>query len=332
MAIIQTTRRRILVTGGAGFIGSHLCDRLIALGHHVICVDNLSTGTAENIAHLRADTAFSFLHQDVTQPLRVDVDEIYHLACPASPKQYQTDPVRTMRTSLLGAMNVLDLAQQKGCRVLLASTSEVYGDPERHPQTEEYWGHVNPIGPRACYDESKRCAETMFFDFHRQYGTDIRVARIFNTYGPRLLQTDGRVVSNFIFQAMQGVPITLFGDGTHTRSFCYVSDLVEGLIALMNHSGAQPGPVNLGNPSEITMQQLADEVLAQTASPSIITLHPLPKDDPKRRCPDISKAMDLLGWAPEVHLQDGLRKTIAYFKRKVPLAVHDVPNSGRATG
>lgn len=309
------------MTGGAGFIGSHLCDRLVAQGHDVICADNLFTGTKRNIEHLMGNPLFEFMRHDVTFPLFVEVDEIYNLACPASPIHYQYDPVQTTKTSVHGAINMLGLAKRLGCKILQASTSEVYGDPEVHPQTEDYWGSVNPIGPRSCYDEGKRCAETLFFDYHRQHGLEIRVARIFNTYGPRMHHADGRVVSNFIMQALTGADITLFGDGQQSRAFCYVDNLVDGLMALMAYEGEQPGPINLGNPGEFTMEQLAQEILSQTGAQSKIAFLPLPQDDPKQRRPDISKAERLLGWAPDVALKEGLRETIAYFETVLPTLV-----------
>jgi UDP-glucuronate decarboxylase len=301
-----------LITGGAGFIGSHLCERLVGAGHEVLCVDNFHTGTKDNIRHLLGNSRFEFIRHDVWLPLYVEVDRIFNLACPASPIHYQTDPVSTVKTSVLGAINMLGLAKRRRARILQASTSEVYGDPREHPQHETYWGHVNPIGPRACYDEGKRCAETLFFDYHRQHGVDIRVVRIFNTYGPRMHPRDGRVVSNFIVQALAGEPLTLFGDGNQSRSFCYVDDLVEGLLRMMNH-GTETGPVNLGNPSEFTIRELAETVLRLTDSKSRIEYRPLPQDDPVRRQPDITKARQLLDWEPEVALEDGLKETIAYF-------------------
>lgn len=314
MVRLYSSRKRILVTGGAGFLGSHLIDRLINNGHEVICADNLFTGSKRNIEHLHNSPRFEFLRHDVTFPLFVEVDEIYNLACPASPIQYQHDPVQTTKTSVHGAINMLGLAKRLKCRILQASTSEVYGDPAVHPQTEDYWGHVNPIGPRSCYDEGKRCAETLFFDYHRQHGLEIKVARIFNTYGPRMHQADGRVVSNFIVQALQGEPITLYGDGSQTRSFCYVEDLIEGLIRLMESDASITGPINLGNPFEFTMRQLAEKVLAQTGSASTIVTAPLPVDDPKQRQPDISRAKKYLDWTPGISLADGLKPTVGYFK------------------
>jgi UDP-glucuronate decarboxylase len=307
-------RKRVMVTGGAGFLGSHLCDRLIAQGHEVLCVDNYFTGSKQNIAHLRGQPQFEFLRHDVTFPLYVEVDEIYNLACPASPIHYQYDPVQTTKTSVHGAINLLGLAKRLGCRILQASTSEVYGDPSIHPQPEEYWGNVNPIGPRSCYDEGKRCAETLFFDYFRQHRLPIKVARIFNTYGPRMHPADGRVVSNFIMQALRDEPITIYGDGKQTRSFCYVDDLIDGLIALMNSDESVTGPINLGNPVEFTMAELASEVIALTGSASTIIHQDLPPDDPRQRQPDITKAKTLLAWEPHTALQDGLRKTIAHFQ------------------
>lgn len=305
--------KRVMITGGAGFLGSHLCDRLLQEGHEVLCVDNFFTGTRQNVAHLLGNPRFELLRHDVTFPLFVEVDEIYNLACPASPIHYQHDPVQTTKTSVHGAINMLGLAKRLGCKIFQASTSEVYGDPSVHPQPEEYWGHVNPIGPRSCYDEGKRCAETLFFDYHRQHGLSIKVARIFNTYGPRMHPADGRVVSNFIMQALANEPITLYGDGSQTRSFCYVDDLIEGFIALMNSDEAITGPVNLGNPSEFTIRELAEKVIAQTGSSSEIVFRPLPADDPRQRQPDIGRARTDLSWEPRVALEQGLERTIAYF-------------------
>jgi UDP-glucuronate decarboxylase len=305
--------KRVLVTGGAGFLGSHLCDRLLAQGHEVICADNLFTGTKRNIAHLHGHPRFEFLRHDVTFPLYVEVDEIYNLACPASPIHYQHDPVQTTKTSVHGAINMLGLAKRVGARIFQASTSEVYGDPKVHPQPESYWGHVNPIGPRSCYDEGKRCAETLFFDYHRQHRLDIKVARIFNTYGPRMHPNDGRVVSNFIVQALRNEPITIYGEGRQTRSFCYVDDLIDGFLALMDSPRDLPGPVNLGNPGEFTIRELAEKVVAATGSRSRLEFRPLPADDPTQRQPDIALAKERLGWAPKVTLDDGLKPTIAYF-------------------
>jgi UDP-glucuronate decarboxylase len=308
------TRKRILVTGGAGFLGSHLIDRLLSDGHEVLCVDNLFTGTKRNIEHLHTNPRFEFMRHDVTFPLFVEVDEIYNLACPASPIHYQHDPVQTTKTSVHGAINMLGLAKRLKCRILQASTSEVYGDPAVHPQTEDYWGHVNPIGPRSCYDEGKRCAETLFFDYHRQNGLETKVARIFNTYGPRMHRADGRVVSNFIIQALAGEPITLYGDGSQTRSFCFVSDLVDGLVRLMESPPSFTGPVNLGNPVEFTMRGLAELILKETGSPSKLVNMALPQDDPKQRQPDISLAKAKLGWEPKINLADGLKPTVDFFR------------------
>jgi UDP-glucuronate decarboxylase len=307
-------RKRILVTGGAGFLGSHLCDRLLAEGNDVLCVDNYFTGDKQNIVHLFDNPYFEMLRHDVTEPLYVEIDQIYNLACPASPVYYQSDPVQTIKTSVHGSIIMLGLAKRTKARILQASTSEIYGDPEVHPQREEYWGNVNPLGPRACYDEGKRCAETLFFDYHRQHGVDIRVARIFNTYGPRMQANDGRVVSNFIVQALLGEPMTIFGSGAQTRSFCYVTDLIDGLIRLMNSDDCGPGPINLGNPVEFTIRQLADLVREMTGSCSEVQVHPLPQDDPTRRRPDIAKAETLLGWRPTTQLRSGLGPTIAYFR------------------
>ncbi|GGB72314.1 UDP-glucuronic acid decarboxylase family protein [Henriciella pelagia] len=306
---------RILVTGGAGFIGSFLCERLLDQGAEVLCVDNFFTGRRSNVAHLMPNPRFELMRHDVTFPLFVEVDEIYNLACPASPVHYQFDPVQTTKTSVHGAINVLGLAKRTKAKILQASTSEVYGDPEIHPQREEYWGNVNPIGPRSCYDEGKRCAETLFFDYHRQHGTEIKVARIFNTYGPRMHPNDGRVVSNFIMQALRGEDITLYGDGQQTRSFCYVDDLVEGLIRLMNTAPEVTGPINLGNPGEFTIRELAELVIELTGSKSSLVHKPLPQDDPRQRQPDISRARETLGWEPTLRLRDGLEKTIAYFRQ-----------------
>jgi UDP-glucuronate decarboxylase len=311
---LYDSRKRIIVTGGAGFLGSHLIERLLAQGHEVMCVDNLFTGTKRNIEHLIPHPLFEFTRHDVTFPLYVEADEIYNLACPASPIHYQHDPVQTTKTSVHGAINMLGLAKRLKCQILQASTSEVYGDPSVHPQTEGYWGNVNPIGPRSCYDEGKRCAETLFFDYHRQHNLEIKVARIFNTYGPRMHPADGRVVSNFIMQALRGEPITLYGDGSQTRSFCYVDDLIEGLIRLMNSPAGFTGPVNLGNPVEFTMKELAEQVVELTGSPSPLVARPLPQDDPRQRQPDISLAREHLSWAPMVPLRDGLKATISYFR------------------
>jgi UDP-glucuronate decarboxylase len=311
---LYDNRKRILVTGGAGFLGSHLIDRLLEKGHEVLCVDNLFTGTKRNIDHLHNEPRFEFIRHDVTFPLYVEVDEIYNLACPASPIHYQHDPVQTTKTSVHGAINMLGLAKRLGCRVLQASTSEVYGDPTVHPQTEAYWGNVNSIGPRSCYDEGKRCAETLFFDYFRQHNLEIKVARIFNTYGPRMHPSDGRVVSNFIVQALKGEPISLYGDGRQTRSFCYVEDLIDGLIRLMESPASITGPINLGNPGEFTIRELAELVLAETGSSSSLVHAPTPQDDPKQRQPDITLAKELLGWSPKVDLHDGLKRTTTYFR------------------
>ena len=311
---IYNVQRRILVTGGAGFLGSHLCEKLLGLGHEVLCVDNLFTGTKRNIDHLHNHSRFEFLRHDITFPLFVEVDEIYNLACPASPIHYQHDPVQTTKTSVHGAINMLGLAKRLKCRIFQASTSEVYGDPSVHPQTESYWGNVNPIGPRSCYDEGKRCAETLFFDYHRQHGLEVKVARIFNTYGPRMHPRDGRVVSNFIVQALKGEPITLYGDGSQTRSFCYVDDLIEGFVRLMDSPADFTGPVNLGNPGEFTIRALAEKVLAMTGSRSKLEFRALPADDPKQRQPDITLARSRLGWSPVVALDKGLPATIEYFR------------------
>jgi UDP-glucuronate decarboxylase len=307
------TRKRILVTGGAGFLGSHLCERLIRDGDDVLCVDNYFTGRKDNIVHLLSDPHFEVMRHDITFPLYVEVDEIFNLACPASPVHYQFDPVQTTKTSVIGAINMLGLAKRVGAKILQASTSEVYGDPTVHPQVEEYWGNVNPIGFRSCYDEGKRCAETLFFDYHRQHKLRIKVARIFNTYGPRMHPNDGRVVSNFVVQALKGEPITLYGDGEQTRSFCFVDDLVEGFLRLMDTGDEVTGPINLGNPGEFTIKQLAEAVIEFTGSKSKIEYRPLPQDDPRQRQPDISKAKALLGWEPAIHLEEGVRRTIAYF-------------------
>ncbi len=305
--------RRVMVTGGAGFLGSHLCERLLGLGNDVLCVDNFYTGTKDNVAHLLPNPKFELMRHDVTFPLYVEVDEIYNLACPASPVHYQFDPVQTTKTSVHGAINMLGLAKRLKAKILQASTSEVYGDPQVHPQPEGYWGHVNPIGIRSCYDEGKRCAETLFFDYHRQHQLRIKVARIFNTYGPRMHPNDGRVVSNFIVQALRGEPITVYGDGSQTRSFCYVDDLVTGLIALMGTEDSFTGPVNIGNPGEFTILQLAEKAIALTGSRSQIVRKPLPSDDPLQRQPDLTLARAKLGWEPRVALDEGLKLTAAYF-------------------
>ena len=306
--------KRVLITGGAGFLGSHLCERLLAEGHDVLCVDNFFTGTKDNIAHLLGDPHFELMRHDITFPLYVEVDEIYNLACPASPIHYQFDPVQTTKTSVHGAINMLGLAKRTKSKILQASTSEVYGDPEVHPQTEDYRGSVNTMGPRACYDEGKRCAETLFSDYQRQHGLNIRIARIFNTYGPRMHPDDGRVVSNFIVQALKGEPITIYGDGTQTRSFCYVDDLVEGLIRLMNAPDTVNTPVNLGNPNECTIRELAEKIIEMTGSDAPMEARPLPADDPTQRCPDIGLARRTLDWEPAVKLEDGLQRTITYFQ------------------
>jgi len=310
---MRTVIKRVLVTGGAGFLGSHLCERLRAEGHDVLCVDNYFTGRKDNIASLLGDPNFEAMRHDVTHPLFVEVDEIYNLACPASPIHYQFDPVQTTKTSVIGAINMLGLAKRTKAKILQASTSEVYGDPKVHPQKEEYWGNVNPVGLRSCYDEGKRCAETLFFDYHRQHGLAIKVARIFNTYGPRMHPSDGRVVSNFIVQALTDAPITIYGDGSQTRSFCYVDDLIGGLIGLMDTAAEVTGPLNLGNPDEYRIVQLAETIIELANSRSTIVLKPLPSDDPLQRQPDIAKAKALLAWAPTVGLRDGLGRTIAYF-------------------
>ena len=317
------SRRSILVTGGAGFVGSHLCDRLIAEGHDVICLDNFFTGRKKNIEHLLSEPRFELLRHDVTFPLYIEVDEIYNLACPASPIHYQHDPVQTTKTSVHGAINMLGLAKRLKCRIFQASTSEVYGSPAVHPQTEDYWGNVNPIGPRSCYDEGKRCAETLFFDYHRQHTLEIKVARIFNTYGPRMHPNDGRVVSNFVVQALKGEPITIYGEGRQTRSFCYVDDLIDGIVRLMESPRDMTGPVNLGNPVEFTIKELAELAIAMTGSKSELVFRPLPQDDPMQRQPDISLAKDRLGWEPSVPLRDGLARTIAYFDKL--LSESDLP-------
>ena len=314
MPRLYESRKRILVTGGAGFLGSHLIDRLIGQGHEVICADNLFTGAKRNLEHLHNHARFEFLRHDVCNPLKVEVDEIYNLACPASPVHYQYNPVLTTKTSVMGALNMLGLAKRLGCPIFQASTSEVYGDPEVHPQREDYWGHVNPIGTRACYDEGKRCAETLFFDYHRQHGVNIKVARIFNTYGPRMHPRDGRVVSNFITQALAGEDLTIYGDGSQTRSFCYVDDLIDGFLLLMASARDVTGPVNLGNPVEFTILELADHVLKLTASRARVVHMPLPADDPKQRRPDITLARERLGWEPKVPLAAGLKHTVGYFR------------------
>jgi UDP-glucuronate decarboxylase len=307
---------RILVTGGAGFLGSHLCDRLLNDGHEILCLDNFFTGRKQNIAHLLSNPKFELSRHDVTEPFRVEVDQIYNLACPASPPHYQYNPIKTTKTSVMGAINCLGLAKRVKARVFQASTSEVYGDPNVHPQDESYWGNVNPIGRRSCYDEGKRCAETLFFDYHRENGVDIRVVRIFNTYGPRMLADDGRVVSNFIVQALKGENLTVYGDGSQTRSFCYVDDLIEGFVRLMNQDKTV-GPVNIGNPGEFTMLELAELVLKKVGGKSKISNLPLPADDPKQRRPDISLAKEALGWEPKIPLEEGLNRTIDYFRQAI---------------
>jgi UDP-glucuronate decarboxylase len=312
---MRTSTKRVLVTGGAGFLGSHLCERLIADGHNVLCVDNYFTGRKENVVHLLDDPNFEAMRHDVTHPLFVEVDEIYNLACPASPVHYQHDPVQTTKTSVHGAINMLGLAKRLRAKILQASTSEVYGDPAIHPQSEGYWGNVNPIGPRSCYDEGKRCAETLFFDYWRQHRLPIKVARIFNTYGPRMHPNDGRVVSNFVVQALLNRDLTVYGDGAQTRAFCYVDDMVDGLVRLMRTAEAVTGPINLGNPQEISVRDLAETTIELTGSRSRIVSRPLPEDDPRQRQPDISRARELLDWAPRTALRDGLTRTIAYFEK-----------------
>ena len=307
-------RKRVLVTGGAGFLGSHLCQRLLEEGADVLCVDNFYSGTRDNVADLIGNPHFELMRHDVTFPLYVEIDEIYNLACPASPIHYQRDPVQTTKTSVHGAINMLGLAKRTGAKILQASTSEVYGDPEVHPQREDYWGRVNPIGIRSCYDEGKRCAETLFFDYNRQHGLQIKVMRIFNTYGPRMHPNDGRVVSNFIVQALRGDDITIYGDGSQTRSFCYVDDLIEGMMRLMATAPAVTGPINIGNPTEFTIRELAEAVLAIVGGPSRLIFHPLPQDDPRQRRPDISLAREVLDWTPQIALAQGLEKTVAYFR------------------
>jgi UDP-glucuronate decarboxylase len=314
-ATLMHIRKRILVTGGAGFVGSHLCERLLNQENDVICLDNYFTGTKDNIKHLLDNPHFELMRHDVTLPLYIEVDEIYNLACPASPIHYQHDPVQTTKTSVHGAINMLGLAKRTKAKILQASTSEVYGDPEEHPQPESYWGRVNPIGIRSCYDEGKRCAETLFFDYHRQHNLRIKVARLFNTYGPRMHPNDGRVVSNFIMQALQGDPISIYGNGSQSRSFCYIDDLVTALIKLMESPDEVTGPINLGNPNEFTIKELAEKVIEMTGSSSELTLHPLPSDDPRQRRPDITKAKTLLDWQPNIQLNEGLTHTIEYFKR-----------------
>ena len=317
MKLRISNRKRVLVTGGAGFLGSHLCERLLAEGCDVLCVDNFYSGTKDNIAHLLGNPHFEMMRHDVTFPLYVEVDEIFNLACPASPVHYQRDPVQTTKTSVHGAINMLGLAKRTGARILQASTSEVYGDPQVHPQTEDYWGHVNTIGIRSCYDEGKRCAETLFFDYHRQHALQIKVVRIFNTYGPRMHPNDGRVVSNFIVQALRGEDITIYGDGAQTRSFCYVDDLIEGFMRMMTSPAEVTGPINMGNPVEFTIRELAETVLRMVGGSSQLVLKPLPQDDPRQRQPDITLARTTLDWAPQVQLEAGLSKTIEYFRQLV---------------
>ncbi len=309
--------KRILVTGGAGFLGSHLCEKLLEQNHEVLCVDNFFTGAKENIRHLLSDPYFEVMRHDINFPLYVEVDEIYNMACPASPIHYQHDPVQTTKTSVLGAINMLGLAKRVGAKIFQASTSEVYGDPAVHPQTEDYWGHVNPIGPRACYDEGKRCAETLFFDYHRQHGLRVKVGRFFNTYGPRMHPDDGRVVSNFIIQALKNEPITVYGDGSQTRSFCYVDDMIDLVSRVMDTDDSFTGPVNMGNPNEITVGELAETVVRLTGSRSKINYLPLPADDPRQRQPNISKATETTGWQPSTSLEDGLQQTIDYFRQLI---------------
>jgi UDP-glucuronate decarboxylase len=329
---MSAVTKRILVTGGAGFLGSHLCERLVAEGNDVLCVDNYFTGRKDNVAHLLQHPHFEAMRHDVCFPLYVEVDEIYNLACPASPIHYQFDPVQTTKTSVVGAINMLGLAKRVKAKIFQASTSEVYGDPTVHPQTEDYRGNVNPIGPRACYDEGKRCAETLFFDYHRQHKLRIRVARIFNTYGPRMHPNDGRVVSNFIVQALKGAPITVYGDGNQTRAFCYVDDLIEGWVRLMAAPDDVTGPINIGNPVETTVGQLAEMIIEMTGSGSQIVRHPLPVDDPVQRCPNITQAETVLGWQPRVPLETGLKHTIAYFDRLLTNAGETPSSLVRLTG
>jgi UDP-glucuronate decarboxylase len=318
----MTKNKTTLVTGGAGFLGSHLCERLLEEGHGVLCVDNFVTGSKQNIEHLLGHPHFELMRHDVTFPLHVEIDEIYNLACPASPYHYQHDPVQTTKTSVHGAINLLGLAKRLKCRIFQASTSEVYGDPTEHPQREDYWGNVNPIGPRACYDEAKRCAETLFFDYHRQHGLEIKVARIFNTYGPRMHPNDGRVVSNFVVQALSGAPLTIFGDGSQTRSFCYVDDLIEGIMRFMSSEAELTGPVNLGNPIEFTISELAELVVEMTGSVGRVKHLPLPEDDPRQRNPDIALAKKWLDWQPRTQLREGLQRTIEYFDRLLSSQEH----------
>jgi len=314
MAMWENRRKRVMVTGGAGFLGSHLCERLLGQGHDVLCIDNFFSGAKDNVAHLLDNSQFELMRHDVTFPLYVEVDQIYNLACPASPVHYQFDPVQTTKTSVHGAINMLGLAKRVKARIFQASTSEVYGDPEVHPQQESYWGHVNPVGVRSCYDEGKRCAETLFFDYHRQHNLEIKVGRIFNTYGPRMHPNDGRVVSNFVVQALQCKPITIYGDGEQTRSFCYVDDLIDGFLKMMDSPAEFTGPLNLGNPGEFSISELANLVIKLTGSSSELVFKPLPSDDPMQRQPDISLAKEKLDWEPTVNLEEGLKKTIAYFR------------------
>ncbi|WP_244564460.1 UDP-glucuronic acid decarboxylase family protein [Rhizobium sullae] len=321
----RASKPRVLVAGGAGFLGSHLCELLLREGRTVVCVDNFSTGRMENMRHLLRFDTFSYVRHDIVDPIDLPVDEIYNLACPASPPHYQADPIHTMKTNVIGSLNLLELAAHYQARIFQASTSEVYGDPHVHPQPENYWGNVNSFGPRSCYDEGKRSAETLFYDFHKQYGVDIRIVRIFNTYGPRMRPDDGRVVSNFIVQALKGEDITVYGDGSQTRSFCYVDDLIEGFHRLMYSPRAIHTPVNIGNPGEFTVRELAEQIVAMTGSPSKIVYHPLPADDPRQRRPDIALAEQELGWAPSIALTDGLKSTIAYFERQLVR-----PNGGLA--
>nr|WP_314073851.1 UDP-glucuronic acid decarboxylase family protein [uncultured Roseococcus sp.] len=318
-------KKKILITGGSGFLGSHLADQLIRKNNSVICLDNFCSSSSDNINHLISHPDFRLIRHDISQPFHETVDEIYNLACPASPKRYQTDPIQTMRTSILGAFHLLDLARNLGCKVFQASTSEVYGDPESHPQREDYWGHVNPIGVRACYDEGKRCAETLFFDYRRQHGLGIKVARIFNTYGPRMQAEDGRVVSNFIVQALTNQDLTIYGQGEQTRAFCYVDDMIEGITRLMATPDEVTGPINLGNPSECTVIELAETILRLTGSRSRLVCHPLPQDDPRQRRPDITRARETLGWAPRVPLEDGLKATIEYFEQHLSRPDRQLP-------
>lgn len=326
----ERNRKRVLVTGGAGFLGSHLCERLVAAGHDVLCVDNFYTGAKDNIAHLLDAPNFELMRHDITFPLYVEVDEIYNLACPASPIHYQHDPVQTTKTSVHGAINMLGLAKRVKARILQASTSEVYGDPDQHPQSEGYWGHVNPIGVRACYDEGKRCAETLFADYHRQHGVDIRVARIFNTYGPRMHPCDGRVISNFVTQALANESLTVYGNGAQTRAFCYVDDLIDGLIRLMAHPD-HTAPINLGSTEERSMLEIARQIVALTGSRSHIIFHDLPMDDPRQRCPDLRRAATVLGWAPRTSLESGLQQTVRYFRQRLANQANALPRSDALT-